>query len=51
MFNEFARCVFRWTLTEFLERLVFFESGMRNPGGQEQALELSGPVLAPAVGF
>ena len=45
MFNEFARCVCRCALTEFLERLVFFESGMRNPGGQEQVLEASGPVL------
>ena len=35
----------RRILTEFLERLVYSESGMRNPGGQEQVLEASGMVL------
>ena len=46
MFFRVVLTEFRVVLTEFLERLVFFfESGMRNPGGQEQVLEALGMVL------
>ena len=31
--------------------MFLFETGMRNPGGQEQLLEASAPVLPAAVGF